>query len=1291
MNSSDQTYQLLARLLTALEANGYPIGTGKHLQVQELLRQIPPGTPPQQLKTYLAPIFTQSPEEQAQFYELFDRSLKAVQAQSTDFKPEQPSEAEKAVNTWRRLVYTLATIVGILVLLLALPYLFDKTAKPTQETITPPSIATQDTFFYDIKIPDNDTAKILEASLDSGQVVAINEFGSYTVDSTGRFFFFADTIAGEVAPINVELMHHQGKHIAQFLLTIEAPPAPTPTTPPQQTKASSITFLDQKSLPYPSNLDELRINPDQQFWAELDRKYGWLVKIGVIALLGLLLYAIVQWREKRRQHIITELEEHAKAPYIWRLPLKPKIAIPFSEDFQQTLNQFRQRVKSDHLTLNVPQTVQATIRKGGMADFRFKAQTKPPEYLLLIDRQYLDNHRARVYDLLYKNFKANEVLVERFFYDNDPRLCYNEKYQKGLRLQDLQHRYGQHRLLILSDGFSMLSPISGKLAKWTNLFSVWKNRALLTHIPPSNWGNRERFLAEQFAILPASLQGLRAAVDFFETDEPINVRRAVQDAPIAAIQLENGLIETLHQHFSEKDENGNIIDDRLVQWIAACAVYPTVQWELTLEIGQVVDEELVTFENLLQLARLPWFVEGRIPDAARGILLDYLPQNVEVKVRTHLQQLFQALPKPPVESAAAEDYTVTQLTNTLHLTPNDRTAEQDLAYYLAAGVEPDLTTIRYLDRPKNRLDFIVPDALKKYAFHDGRPFFGWRAVAWALPLWLLLSGFVAFFDPNFEACEGEIVQFGELQLCLDSQEDWLRYYDHLSRRLLQQQQHDRIDAVNEQVDSIAYVLSPEATDSLIESLNIPQQNQQQQAPVGTSRNALLQAKSDLLQELRTPQVSDLETSLYEKYYHNLATAYYNSGVLMYNLYKEKLNQLNEEFGESIYRQLVYPVTEAQQNMEEEVLALRDSSCYLFDRAYQFYKKDVDLLDLALWCNATENIFSPDIPASIRGNIRDAESREVVENVQVFNKKLGTTETNSDGEFYFPQPDIPLTTFRLQFTKAGYDTTSVLATSDNPTNILLTPEPGREPTTSSPSGTRNEDDAIVPQTSEQQNAQSSDSENNLAIARQLLNEAIKLINNREYTRAYERLQTALTTSEGSLSEEINSWKRRLLQLALSETQFQEIKRNILEFTNTGECNKAEEALTGTPILREDPEISKALANCTPSNIPDDIPTQYEDFTDHTVTLTVEAVNLPEGASKVQLTPSTIDVVLRVPLDLLKEFNPSSEVSAIVDFQNIETQAGKRPTAPEIEVNVVCSNRAVRVVSHTPRRVQYYLIK
>ena len=73
-----QHYTLLNELLIRLEADGFEIGIGKYIRLQELLKQLPEGLESQELKPYLSPLFAQSVQQQERFSILFREALETA-------------------------------------------------------------------------------------------------------------------------------------------------------------------------------------------------------------------------------------------------------------------------------------------------------------------------------------------------------------------------------------------------------------------------------------------------------------------------------------------------------------------------------------------------------------------------------------------------------------------------------------------------------------------------------------------------------------------------------------------------------------------------------------------------------------------------------------------------------------------------------------------------------------------------------------------------------------------------------------------------------------------------------------------------------------------------------------------------------------------------------------------------------------------------------------------------------------------------------------------------------------
>ncbi len=545
------------------------------------------------------------------------------------------------------------------------------------------------------------------------------------------------------------------------------------------------------------------------------------------------------------QTILTQLSEETDAETL-KLTLIPLIAQSPQEQaqlyatFEQAVKrldrvtqQLRNRAQSETQRLDMVQTVNATIQQGGLPTFKYKKQTRPTDYLLLIDRQSVRNHRAQLFDSLYAVFKAQEVEIARFFYDSDVRVCYSEDYPHGIALADVQQRYYQSRLLIVGTGGQLLNPMSGKAAAWTAVFKQWKDRALFSPKPLTAWGYDERQLSALFTTLPATLQGLGFWVEEVNTGADArfdNWADKIDDVPNAPIVPDDAdPLPILDLYF----------EPNTVKWIAACAIYPTLHWDLTLWLGQspltpeggtlrefnkdgslkqLIKEGtpnepttstppsggqggLSTFANLMQICRLSWFVNGEMPDETRTALLHYLEQNdapLLLHLRNAIAEELQRNP-PPTDSAAYDKFRLNIALNRW-LTTTDaqkkKELEAEVADLLAQGAEPDFTVLKYLNAPRTALDFIVPDDWKKFVHPSGFAALGWLK-AWkevVLGAILLVLGLVGIFYPyqfkTFDCSKEELRQLvvndTTRYFCLDNSFNRMAYHEQFVHKLIEE-------------------------------------------------------------------------------------------------------------------------------------------------------------------------------------------------------------------------------------------------------------------------------------------------------------------------------------------------------------------------------------------------------------------------------------------------------------------------------------------------------------------------
>ena len=673
--------------------------------------------------------------------------------------------------------------------------------------------------------------------------------------------------------------------------------------------------------------------------------------------------------------MIAEVESSNKPPYVWNINIDGLDDIRLNETFDQTLQRLRSRVSDDYFRLDIHKTILATVENAGMVDFRFQQQTRPPEYLLLIDRNSIANHRAHLFNYLYQKMRENEVHVERFYYRSDMKIVWNEKFPDGIPLKDIQTQYATSRLLIMGNGYQLLSP-TGKLARWSTIFNKWKERSILTPKSLKTWGQRERQLEQSFIVLPASLQGLNFLIEQLDAGEdadPESWRSRIVDAQMEDIDLGDSLIESLLQHFSLPVFN----------WIAACAVYPNLHWDLTRYLGQKLstpEDPLLTIENLAELNSLPWFVQGNIPKTARVLLLNYLEREQPAtlfQTRQYLHELLQNN-QPPKDSAAWEDQRMTMALNEWLFTMDGarkKILEKDIASLMSTGIEPDFTVVKYLQRARSPLDFIVPNSWKKYLHHQGYPALGlkkfWKDLFhWALPLWLALGALCWWLPINIQICEGEsspyLIDDVEKNLCIETLADRILLNEHLARAYIENGDFEFVDSLTSWgADTISAYL---AQDSL-KSYQIIHLATAGIKDTLASRTVHLGTQDAGMGLLSLSRIQVIKAA--KNYYHHLSADYYNLGAKLYPLLESHNAQ------DSVYKNI------------------QDSICYYFTKAYELDTTNAKVRFAYAWCQDTSNQI-----ITIVTKVIDRESRQPLANVLVKLSDGRTFNTNQTGEFTF---------------------------------------------------------------------------------------------------------------------------------------------------------------------------------------------------------------------------------------------------------------------------------------------------
>ncbi|MDB5151084.1 MAG: hypothetical protein JWQ57_5104, partial [Mucilaginibacter sp.] len=173
-------------------------------------------------------------------------------------------------------------------------------------------------------------------------------------------------------------------------------------------------------------------------------------------------------------------------------------------------------------------------------------------------------------------------------------------------------------------------------------FDRWSKKAILTSKVRTQWGTQEFLLQKNgFVTFTTAFQSqdiqelnLLASIT---TETPGFAKNNSTPGRYLPIQISN--LDDLYDYCDNND---------LYRWICCLAIYPVIDWNLAIAIGNALQEKiadnknkpLVSYDHLSQIARINWVIEGRIPDALKLAMLDELSDDLTIIARKCLSNLF---------------------------------------------------------------------------------------------------------------------------------------------------------------------------------------------------------------------------------------------------------------------------------------------------------------------------------------------------------------------------------------------------------------------------------------------------------------------------------------------------------------------------------------------------------------------------------------------------------------------------------------------------------------------------
>lgn len=727
------TPEELFELIDEFRRLGHGISPEQYIAAQDLLVALAAQgllpSHPAKLRTLLAPILCSTPKEQEYFYRFFHEWLLQHPHLTASFREaDLRVEVEPASDTaddlktlvqrsqpWK---WILAAMLPLLLISAAVIFF---TPKPSPVTRT-----------LSGKVLQSDSTALVGAE--------ISLLGQSTTSDSSGFFSFTHEIKDSLAELSI---HHPNLDppLRRWVELNREDTSPLLIVLPKLIAASTASSEIAKT-----NLPEFVQAPTvpKEFpqWLRIYLHYFEWIRISVAGLPVLIFSFWWAWGKYRRRLLLERLSTK-KTPQLDRIRVKGATNRLFEGSaFRRTIHQFRWHREVDLNDLDIPVTVATTIQKGGWFTPVYGARKVLPEYLVLIDRAGFRDHQARLQDEIISQFIEDAVFVDRYYFDGDPRVCWSENQgEPHLTLQELATRHPDHRLIVFSDGAGLMSSLSGRPQRWLGLFSSWHERALLTPESPAHWSYREWALAGlEFMILPASQAGLAVFIEAIHTTIPARIDRSMW-SPQFPEMLRERPARWLERHAPESAVGDQLcrqlrrfLGEEGYYWLSACAVYPTIAWDLTLYLGNCLTDphgqKLLNEKRLLSLARLPWFRHGGMPDWLRIQLIASLSSRQEHAIRQVLKHLLLTALEQHRDGFVldiASKPTGLLVRNWKRLLLDFfRNAPQD-------GPWRDYVFLTYiLGRKPGKLSVAVPNLLHRFFFREGRAVMGIRPLIPAL-------------------------------------------------------------------------------------------------------------------------------------------------------------------------------------------------------------------------------------------------------------------------------------------------------------------------------------------------------------------------------------------------------------------------------------------------------------------------------------------------------------------------------------------------------------------------------
>ncbi len=330
----------------------------------------------------------------------------------------------------------------------------------------------------------------------------------------------------------------------------------------------------------------------------------------------------------------------------------------FGSKFRRISQQLATRTSTRTGRIDVAGTIRAAIADGtGMIRPVYEEATRAPEYLVLIERRSAGDQEARRHRELVRQLEGL-LHFNVFYFRTEPSILEPDGGGKPIAIERLRSSHAGQRLLVIGSGIGFLDPVDFEPLPAAQVLTHWDYRALLTPVPLAEWGREEFELARQLnmPVGRATVEGLTGLSELLglegnlsrDSVEPHGDALARPLPEVFRLRPQRLLYDTPPTDLPEEQvlqDLRNFLDPASFDWLCALAVYPAVQWDLTIYLGVALPETaggdparapLYNEARIAALTQLPWLREGMMPNWLRRALMREMPPKRSKEVRRAL-------------------------------------------------------------------------------------------------------------------------------------------------------------------------------------------------------------------------------------------------------------------------------------------------------------------------------------------------------------------------------------------------------------------------------------------------------------------------------------------------------------------------------------------------------------------------------------------------------------------------------------------------------------------------------